>query len=137
MSKKSSLIKRIKSALPNKMKIIDHPLIKEINDWPWKKKGSQKYLKCDLQIGNVYVKIIDTQMDIASLSKMLWLCNNLKNYYIFQATEPDWIIDFDKQIGELCEGDKFDEFSLTSKFRLKDFIEKKKQQYKSINGCDF
>jgi len=62
-----------------------------INIYPWRNLKSKLNHKVDFYIPNNDIFIeIKGWMTIHAMSKMMWLANNLNNYYIFQMTENDW-----------------------------------------------
>lgn len=122
----------ILSENPN-LEIIWHPEIEELNDWPWKKERSKRKLKCDFFLNGIYV-----EMTIFAISKMRFLCDHLKNYYVLQATEPDWSADVETQIKEISNS-SISQISVSnlSRFRLEQYVNKKKEEYLLFNSSNF
>ncbi len=70
-----------------------------------------------------------------TMSKLRFLCDHLKNYYIFQATELSWSVSVETQVNEILNLES--NVSEISRERLSNFIDKRKEEYFKINNVHF
>ena len=121
-----------------------------INDYPWRNLKTKLNHKVDFYIpkNEIFIEI-KGWMTIYAMSKMMWLANNLKNYYIFQMTENDWnpflnsplkhenekISKYNQQLKEIVYFSKNDsqEINNITKSRIRLYIQTRIDEYKLWN----
>ena len=134
----------------------------KIDDYPWKTDRSRTNPKSDFYLPKYELYIeVKGFMTIEAISKMAFLSKQKVRYYIYQCTEYEWNpfignqntnkdenikygkskskqleININEQINELCDHNEqfFENISVATLSRLKDFIQKKVDQYQEWNG---